>query len=77
MSKTLQSYKTYSISLHHLFKPVLNKSLCAKTLKSGFLQPATLSQKNECCEKILLGVPNEAVLFRITKVHLDIKRSLH
>ena len=28
-------------------------------------------------KKILPGVPNEAVLLRITKVHLDIKHSLH
>ena len=28
-------------------------------------------------KKILLGVPNEAVLLKITKVHLNIKRSLH
>ena len=27
-------------------------------------------------KKIMLGIPNEAVLLRITKVHLDIKRSL-
>ena len=74
MSKTLQSYKTYSI-----LKLVLKqKSFCAKTLKSGFLEPTTLSQKNtSVVKKILLGVPNEAVLLRITKVHLNIKRSLH
>ena len=28
-------------------------------------------------KKILLGVANEAVLLRITNVHLDIKQSLH
>ena len=35
------------------------------------------SKNTSVVKKILLGVPNEALLLRITKVHLNIKRSLH
>ena len=34
------------------------------------------SKEISVVKKILLGVPTEAVLLRITKVHLDIKRFL-
>ena len=36
-----------------------------------------MSKNTSVVKKILLGVPNEAVLRRITKVHLNIKPSLH
>ena len=36
-----------------------------------------LVKKISVVKKILLGVPNEAVLLRITNVHLNIKRSLN
>ena len=35
------------------------------------------SENTSGVKKTLLGVPNEAVLLRITKVHLNIKRSSH
>ena len=35
------------------------------------------SENTSGVKKILLGVPNEAVLLRITKDYLNIKRSLH
>ena len=47
-----------------------------KNFKQWLFITSDLEKKNWCCEKVLLGVPNEAVLVRITKVHLDIKRSL-
>ena len=59
-------------------KLVLNKkSLCADFKKWLFITNHLGLKNTSVVKKILLGVPNEAVLLRITKVHLNIKRSLH
>ena len=48
------------------FNIICSKLVLNKTLK-----------KIKVVKKILLDVPNKVVLLRITKVHLNIKRSLH
>ena len=54
-------------------KLVLNKkSLCADFKKWLFITNHFKSKNGSVVKKILLGVPNEAVLLRITKVHLKV-----
>ena len=49
-----------------------------KDFKKWLFKTNHLKLKNtSVVKKILLGVPNEAVLLRITKVHLNIKHFLH
>ena len=75
MSKTLQSYKTYSIFQHQLFKTCLKQKVFVRN--TNFITNHLKSKNTGVVKKILLGVPNEAVVLRITKVHLNINRSLH
>ena len=59
-------------------KLVLNKKSVRKDFKKWLFITNHLKSKNtSVVKKILPGVPIEAVLLRITKVHLKIKRSLH
>ena len=51
--------------------------MCIDFKKWLFITNHLKSKNTSIVKKILLGVPNEAVLIRITKVHLNIKRSLH
>ena len=48
-----------------------------KNYKTWLITSDLKSKRISVVKKILLGIPNEAVLLRVTKVHLDIKHSLH
>ena len=59
------------------FNTICLKLVLNKKSLGLFITNHLKSENTSGVKKTLLGVPNEAVLLRITKVHLNIKRSSH